>query len=105
MKTKHTRVRWHIGVRQPTSDKFIYGPKGEEIADCDMKTNSLEENLANARLVAASPEMLAILKEYLQRMDRRYIQADLEGAPIPEPRRDKLYLKMKSIIAKAEGKL
>lgn len=55
--SKHTQGPWHIGVRQPTSDKFIYGPKGEEIADCDMQTNFTENNTANAALIAAAPTM------------------------------------------------
>lgn len=59
---KHTPGPWTIGVRQPTSDKFIYGPLGEEIADCDRLLNFPEENLANANLIAAAPELLAALE-------------------------------------------
>jgi hypothetical protein len=63
MKATHTSAPWKIGVRQPSSDKFIYGPLGEEIADCDRLLNTPQENLGNARLIAAAPELLAALQE------------------------------------------
>lgn len=59
--SKHTPGPWHIGVRQPNSDKFIYGQNGEEIANCDRLTNFPDVNLANARLIAAAPELLEAL--------------------------------------------
>jgi hypothetical protein len=55
---KYTPGPWRIGVRQPTSDKFIYGNLGEEIADCDRLLNFSDDNLANARLIAQAPAML-----------------------------------------------
>lgn len=61
--SKHTQAPWHIGIRKHSSDKFIYGAKGEEIADCDRLTNFPEENLENARLIACAPELLEILIE------------------------------------------
>lgn len=60
--SKHTAGPWHIGVRQPSSDKFIYGSKGEEVADCDRLNNFPDENLANARLISTAPELLEALK-------------------------------------------
>ena len=59
---KHTPGPWHIGARQPNSDKFIYGKAGEEVANCDRLTNFPEVNLANARLIASAPELLDALK-------------------------------------------
>lgn len=67
MTTKHTP--WHIGVKQPSSDKFIYGSKGEEIADCVRLTNFPDENLANARLIAAAPDLLEACKAALSEGD------------------------------------
>lgn len=46
---------------------------------------------ANARLIAAAPDMLAALKEFVDRVDRG------------EVRSKKTYAKFKAIIAKAEG--
>jgi hypothetical protein len=60
--TQYTPAPWKIGVRQPSSDKFIYGPSGEEVADCDRLFNTPQENLANARLIAAAPELLEALQ-------------------------------------------
>ena len=62
MENKHTPGPWHIGVRQPNSDKFIYGPNGSEVANCDRQTNFPHENEANARLIAAAPELLGALQ-------------------------------------------
>jgi hypothetical protein len=60
--TQRTPGPWHIGVRQPSSDKFIYGKDGTEVADCDSRTNFKEENLANAHLIASAPELLDFVK-------------------------------------------
>lgn len=60
--SKHTAGPWHIGIRQPVSDKFVFGPNGEEVANCDRLTNFPDENLANARLIASAPELLEALK-------------------------------------------
>lgn len=65
----HTPGPWHIGVRQPNSDKFVYGAQGTEVANCDMLTNLPDENLANARLIAASPAMAKVLAAFVQRLD------------------------------------
>ena len=64
MKTKptHTPGEWKLGIRQPNSSYFIYGPLGEEVADCDRLTNFTDENQANAQLIAASPELLDACK-------------------------------------------
>jgi hypothetical protein len=70
MKTHHTPGPWRIGVRQPNSDKFIYGAYGEEVADCDRLTNFPDENLSNARLIAAAPELLKALKLGLLLIER-----------------------------------
>ena len=57
---KHTQGKWHIGKR--AADVAVYGEKGEEIAKILSFYNSDEENKANARLIAAAPELLAHLE-------------------------------------------
>ena len=59
---KHTRGPWHIGLK-----KSIYADRdGTQIAFCDIGTNFDDENLANARLIAAAPELLAALESLLE---------------------------------------
>jgi protein-disulfide isomerase-like protein with CxxC motif len=86
------KAKWHIGVRQPSSDKFIYGSKGEEIADCDMKTNFPDENLANARLIAHAPELLELLERinfvfYVKGTRKAMIEVMAETKPLLEKAR------------------
>ena len=96
--SNHTAGPWHIGLRQPTSDKFIYGASGEEIADCDRETNFPQDNLANARLVSAAPELLAALQYCLEAANAHESKALHSG---------KLYEivqeKARAAIAKATG--
>lgn len=58
---KHTPGPWRIGIRQPNSDKFIYDANGGEVANCDRITNFEADNLANARLIAQTPNLLVAL--------------------------------------------
>ena len=82
--TKHTPGHWRLGTRN--GERAIYGPKGEEIA---VFTGMLfnDEELANARLIEAAPELLSacieaevLLKEYpvIERMVKAAI-AKAEG--------------------------
>lgn len=82
--SKHTPGKWRLGTRN--GERAIYGPKGEEIA---VFTGMLfnDEELANARLIAAAPELLSacieaevLLKEYpvIERMVKAAI-AKAEG--------------------------
>jgi hypothetical protein len=98
--TQYTPGPWHIGVRQPSSDKFIYGPQGSEVADCDRQTNFPHENLANARLIATAPELLAALREA-----REWLVGTIELAQLPESSPcGQIALQCEAAIAKAEGR-
>lgn len=94
-KTKHTPGPWHIGLRQPSSDKFIYGSNGGEVADCNMESNFPEENLANARLIAAAPELLEALRDALGSLIEARDEHDFNSACTIKIAQD--------AIAKAEG--
>ena len=62
---QHTPGPWHIGKR--TFAPYIYGPKGEEVAGPSGFTSGHEETQANARLIAAAPDLLAALEEIASR--------------------------------------
>ncbi len=89
---KHTPGPWKIGVRQPTSDKFIYSSNGGEVADCDRKTNFHDENLANARLIASAPELLDACELLFKTLDALDYFRDCPEA-----------MMLKRVIAKAKG--
>lgn len=59
MKTLHTAAPWHIGL-QP--GPMIYGPQGEHVCDVRIETVMPDERNANARLIAAAPELLEACK-------------------------------------------
>lgn len=59
--TQHTDGTWHLGLS--ASERAVYGPRGEAIATLpDMLTK--DEILANAKLIAASPDLLTIAKRW-----------------------------------------
>lgn len=70
METKHTPGPWEIN---PRAKAMIMSESGRGIASAAVySTNTgngehIEENLANAKLIAAAPEMLEALK-YAKRM-------------------------------------
>ena len=65
-KMKHTPGPWHIGVRTYYAGRDVYGPHGQAVAVAELKLlmHPLEAE-ANARLIAAAPELLALLKRIL----------------------------------------
>ena len=62
MQTKHTPGPWHIGVRTFHAGRDVYGPKGEPVAVADDAITATPEAEANARLIAAAPDLLAALE-------------------------------------------
>jgi hypothetical protein len=62
MQTKHTPGPWHIGVRTFHAGRDVYGPKGEPVAVADDAITATPEAEANARLIAAAPDLLAALQ-------------------------------------------
>ena len=55
----HTPGPWHIGMKP---GPMVYGPSGEQVADCRMEYGP-NENRHNARLIAAAPALLAALEQ------------------------------------------
>lgn len=68
----HTPGPWRVEPKQPGQDfnEDVFDSKGTFIADCqgrnfrEMKAVSLEERKANARLIAAAPEMAEVLADF-----------------------------------------
>lgn len=67
---RHTTGPWHV-TTVPIS---IRDDKGKQIASLDSEGSpdiDYDESLANAYLIAAAPEMLAVLKDVLGEIDDR----------------------------------
>lgn len=64
METKHTKGTWNvIGIYKNTfSDDTLYKVSGSENSFC----HSIKEMEANAKLIAAAPELLEALKVMLE---------------------------------------
>lgn len=64
METKHTKGKWEaIGLSDNTYLIFGDSKEGKAEAVAEVKGNELMKNLANARLIAAAPEMLDFLHQ------------------------------------------
>lgn len=91
----HTQGPWKV-----TSNKlqcFIDGPNGEEVAQC------LGD--ADARLIAAAPELLEALKS-AERVLQTQVRCEFNaGAPPTGTYHHTKLLEIQAAIAKAEGKL
>lgn len=63
----HTPEPWRYGMA--ATDRAIYGPRGEHIATLpDMLPR--DEQVANMRLIAAAPDLLAALQTCVAWLDR-----------------------------------
>ena len=89
--SKHTKGPWRIYQNPRTETVHIIGYKSDHI--CVLGPYPYDdEGKANASLIAAAPEMMAILKE---------IKSDME---IDKPYFREDYNRIKDLISKAEGK-
>ena len=59
MTAKHTPGPWHIGMKP---GPMIYGEHGEQVADMVVSMINIVEHSANARLIAAAPDLLQALE-------------------------------------------
>jgi hypothetical protein len=84
-KTTHTHTPgpWHYAPGE-----LVYGPLGETVASCRFVTNFKDTNVANMRLVAAAPELLAALQ---------LVYANAGESP------EWIRARIGSVISKAEG--
>lgn len=61
--SKHTPGPWSVAETRHKYDTVIRGPKGEPIALALIAGYTKQEGAANARLIAAAPDLLRYLKE------------------------------------------
>lgn len=112
---KHTPGPWEIGTstrgyevctihgveRQPTEDGlgqswvYVFPPR---IIDGEWHWPDEAEQLANARLIAAAPELLEALREWLDADDA------WDCDPADDARLDRAREAARAVIAKAEGR-
>ncbi len=64
MKTNHTPGEWKQDNAEPRKI-YAYGGDGLTIADCNQPGRSVTEAEANARLIAAAPELLEACQNLL----------------------------------------
>jgi hypothetical protein len=80
METKPTPGPWYIKTRQARFDPTVViedgvcGPDGEQIKVCGMTLTSSAEAKANARLIAAAPEMLEALREIIAVAEGKHLR-------------------------------
>jgi len=74
--TNHTQGPWHIGMRNGANGNIVFAHDGADqyhdtsicsvfgmYLHCDLHEQKDNEGLANARLIAAAPEILTALKD------------------------------------------
>jgi len=93
MKTHYTPSPWHIGKRYPAG--AIYDEKGAEICGFSNLLHPAEI-AANARLIAAAPELLAALRATLNPLQQAQNRMGCVVASAA-------FLSARAAIAKAEG--
>lgn len=95
-KTQFTPGPWHVGMKP---GPIVYGPQGEQVANMHVAMLDQDEHKANARLIAAAPDLLETLK-HLRAEIRAVIKFDVKkhySLIVADVAADKA-------IAKAEGK-
>lgn len=113
----HTPGPWVIHGLNSTSDingpvnpvrvaKFWPGPGAYEVvADCSHAVTGSASGEANARLIAAAPEMIEALKS-AERVLQAQVRCEFNaGAPPTGTYHHTKLLEIQAAIAKAEGKL
>lgn len=92
MKTKYTPGPW-VATGTTVSEQASYGTGNRVVAECGQSTNG-ETDLANARLIAAAPELLEALRSL-----HRFVHDQVGMGLVPES----IDSAVCAAIAKAEG--
>lgn len=64
---QHTQGPWHQHTTEGKTYASVRGANGQIVADCGSRSDELAQ--ANARLIAAAPELLAALRGTLQALE------------------------------------
>jgi hypothetical protein len=105
MITKHTPGPWRLGQQRFTDFVMIEGPKGQVTGWKQEMIGEVcwvsEEDKANARLIAAAPELLDLAKEALAQLEKMdfTLSANWNGSI-----KTNVALLLDAVIAKAEGR-
>lgn len=94
----HTPGPWHLGLSQ-SGRRFVYSSRGEQPLMPNVKLNKTgvtREMEANARLIAAAPEMLEALKSAENFVDDHSEESYAAGQT--------LLARIRAAISKAEGR-
>lgn len=89
--TKHTPAPWNVNGGMRQGIKTVYAASGSVAEMTDSKAHSNEEQEANARLIAAAPELLEALNKLVRR-------AEINGWASPPD-----IVHAVKVIAKAKG--
>jgi len=66
----YTKGPWTISCDEVKEGRLVYGPDAHLVADChNIRVRTKEEEQANARLIAAAPELLEALQELCDLID------------------------------------
>ena len=95
--SKHTPGPWKIGAPPPNGEQTIGTEAGMMVAVATTGVGMEEETLANARLIAAAPDLLEALIEMTNALD--LMQWKRLGSTLGKP-----YEKARAAIVKARGK-
>jgi hypothetical protein len=102
MNTKHTLGPWHIGMHP---GPIIYGADSSQVADCRGDLLGKDESLANLRLIAAAPDLLAALDQ-LELLASEALGVG-DGRPLPFGLMDRPLGKAigaaRAVLARAKG--
>lgn len=92
-KTTHTPGPWTVGPRGAS----VYRPNGMRIAALDAHADSLGLRAADARLMAAAPELLEACREAIKALN------NYSTEPVPLSVYNRVSRLIVDAIAKAEG--
>ena len=93
---KHTKGKWEMEDRSDKITQVIsYNINTAEAKDICVVSDDWNEQVANANLIAAAPEMLSLLKRFLEAPGYKEARDNTKWMLLEE---------MKAITIKAEGK-
>lgn len=100
----HTPGPWHVGVKTYHAGRDVYGPKGESVAITDDVMTNIDEAKANARLIAAAPDLLGELRNIVENAWQYDDDAEAEYGDGPWTISAETYERIKALVVRAEGR-